>query len=324
VATFAGRVVTPEDKSVAEVMKRFPMGTGEGDLPSALQATAGQFALPALQTSSSLLTKALASALPKALATIGPATYRNPVTDAWARLLKYTTPKLYKKLVEHPMEVEFKMAGMEELPRSWGTLHTMDPRHQLLRVRADVPTEGPSVLRDVLAHEVQHALNEPRLRKMAPEDAATIGFLLNDVLKEQGAHRTSLSNRIQEYVENFVSHDPGLPSPNPKWPVVRTKPPRSWKSLTPKEKAEFTVDEMKHEPIYRQVYDPVRAYGTTMPYSDFLHRIIADEALAHLAEAALPPMPDPFVTIRTPGFGQSPQRALLQKLASELKVGEVE
>lgn len=59
VSTFAGRVVNPGD-TASSTMQRMPMGSGEGDLSGALQATAMQ-SLP----------MAFQAALPKLLAILG-------------------------------------------------------------------------------------------------------------------------------------------------------------------------------------------------------------------------------------------------------------
>lgn len=57
-ATFAGRIVQPGD-TLASALSRMPMGSGEGDLPSAVKATAMALAQPAMQTGSGLLAKSL-------------------------------------------------------------------------------------------------------------------------------------------------------------------------------------------------------------------------------------------------------------------------
>lgn len=64
VATFAGRVVHPSD-TTQTVMARMPMGSGEGDINAALQATLGSLVQPAMGAA----TKALA---PKLLAMMVP------------------------------------------------------------------------------------------------------------------------------------------------------------------------------------------------------------------------------------------------------------
>lgn len=79
VATMAGRVVTG-DETLTQALRRLPMGSGEGDLPSALSATAGALAQPAMQAGSSVLAKTL---MPKLLATMIPASrgfHGTPVT----------------------------------------------------------------------------------------------------------------------------------------------------------------------------------------------------------------------------------------------------
>lgn len=69
VSTFAGRVV-PRGEQLSSVMQRMPMGSGEGDLPTALQATLQALAQPAMQTGGTMLAKAL---VPKLLAMMVPA-----------------------------------------------------------------------------------------------------------------------------------------------------------------------------------------------------------------------------------------------------------
>lgn len=69
VATFAGRVVHPGD-TTQSALARMPMGSGEGDLQTALTASLGAMAQPAMQVGASAATKAL---VPKLLATMIPA-----------------------------------------------------------------------------------------------------------------------------------------------------------------------------------------------------------------------------------------------------------
>jgi hypothetical protein len=317
VATFAGRVVTPQDKTVADVLQRFPMGTGEGDLPSALQATAGQLALPALQTSSSLLTKALGAALPKALATVAPAAKANPQVAPLLELIRESAPRLYEKVERLPADVHFQVVPHQYMDMAYGTHEAVNPLFHMIRLRETLARspEHQGLLRDVIGHEMQHALNVNRIAKMAPEDAATIGVLLNDVLRQYGVPHGSLTNRLHEYASKFIAYDPGLAFPNEAGmtPVLRAMP-RSWKSLTPEEKAQFTTRAMIQEPMPGIAQKEVRAYGERMPYSDFLKRVLGDEALAHLSESTLTPE-----TRFLEGRAHP-----LYKLAAQLGVGDVE
>ena len=135
-----------------------------------------------------------------ALSAITPAGWRNMVPEAKAMITEFGNqfPEWFGSVLKHPKELLVNTAENLGLG-TYGTFENLNPlldRINLLR-RPGLFGRETRAGADTIGHELTHYLTAGKLNKMPPEDAATIGMLLSDILPPRG--QGSLKYRLGQY-----------------------------------------------------------------------------------------------------------------------------
>lgn len=252
---------------------------------------------------------------------ISPSVWKGVAPELKARVnqLADRAPQFFKQILEDPRALMMQATPKEAMNRALGQIERVNPNLNMMRIRSDqLGGMSNSVLGTIL-HELQHTQNIDRFANMPKEDASTIGMLLKGVLEEGNARHPSLSSRISEYANKSAL---GPVDPTEYFADVN---PRTWKQLTPEEKAIATthIPEASDPHESEVMKDVIFGYNKNEPYRDFLHRIIGDEAYAHLSERTQYPI---LKNIDTSDYSAGEIAALgrhtkLQELAQKLGIG---
>lgn len=249
VATYLGRVISPED-TPAEVQRRFPQAELE----------TGGIAMQAPE----LLKAVIPFAFWRRLAPEVKASFTYALNEQ---------PELMRRALAIPKNI------LPDIERGEGTLgsaeplspnlHTLriKPPPKLGRTEAGIDSMPRNFIPEALAgtgtHELTHVLQYPRVMATQPEDAGTIGMLLNDVI---------------------AAHDP--------W-VNRGSLARVTRMLN--DYLPTSISTNKNARSYQDILDAVAPlryggqFGPQMPTRDVFNRLSMDEGLATLAESARGP-----------------------------------
>lgn len=247
VATYLGRVITPEDNP-QEVRSRFP----QAELETGGTAMQGADLLKA--------------AIPFAFWRRAPAELKASLTYAMNE---------QPELMQRALAIKDRILPELETRSSLGSVERLTPDIMALRIKPPpsnlqfLPGIRENALAETGAHELTHILQNPRVLATQPEDAATIGKMLNEVITEKNPwlNRGSLTRSLRTLDD--------LTAPIP-----------------------AAIQKLSKTPDLIGVTTKTRyggLAGPEMSAKDAMSRLSMDEGLATLAEAARDPRADPMI-----------------------------
>lgn len=203
-------------------------------------------------------------------------TVANKFPEFFKKILKSETPLLPNvKTTPGYLEAGGPALGVQQTFRPTTRMAQMagdpnlanQPTHALLNVILD---EAKSSHPDTAIHELQHYLNFPRVQATNPEDAATIGTLLSDLLPK-GKGQSSLQYRMGQYAEEAPMGVAGKPS------QLVSQP-------------DLTKVMLEHGPNANRPFNQGEGgYKPGESLLDYVSRAMMDEGYAHLSERTLNP-----------------------------------
>jgi len=259
VATYLGRVVTPED-TPAEVQRRFPQSELE---------TGGT-----TMQAGNLLKAAIPAAFWRRAA---------PELKASLTYALNEQPELMRRALATKTKI---LPDLEMRPGNLGSAEHLAPDIHALRIKpppkltsfeivqGGLPGVRENTLAETGTHELTHVLQYPRVLTTQPEDAATIGKMLSEVLFEKApnSNRGSLA-RTTRMLNELVPTAIG----------VNQLAPETRMALAPTQYGGQA--------------------GPTMTTQDAFSRLVMDEGLATLAEAARDPQANPMIKLLAERLG---------------------
>jgi len=257
--TYLGRMVLPGE-SPERVLQRFPQGETES----------GGMTMQASDL--------LKAAIPAAFWKRAPAELKASLTYALNE-----QPELMRRALAIHTKI---LPDLEMRPGNLGSSEYLTPTTHAVRMQPppkltsfEIIQGGlPNVREDVLAgtgtHELTHALQYPRVIAAQPEDAATIGKMLNEIISEKDPwlNRASLT-RVNRTLDALVPTTIGTDKLAPGAPTALA--PTRYGGLA----------------------------GPRMTTQDAFSRLVMDEGLATLAESARDPRADPMIKLLAERLG---------------------
>jgi hypothetical protein len=212
-----------------------------------------------------------------------------PEAKAALNVMADRYPALMESLLASPTRMRAATLPYTAMPQAYGTMETIRPTLKmataagqpeaaknpiaaLMNLRSDVLADPKAA---TAAHEAQHLINFPRVQATNPEDAGTIGLLLDELMT---GNKGTLTNRINQ----FADYQP-----------ISINGPISTLAESPQTIKQAADLNQRARLASGQVNMGEGYYLPGEPRSDYVQRAMMDEALAYLSERTHSPYGNP-------------------------------